>query len=102
MKFFDIGLFNMALASLEEDKGYTLIEILKDADPGINYYHYDTKEDFEKDWETGRNELYKCDTLIPKHIVKQYGTSYSCLLSGAEFYIETNELYLVIDGKLKR
>ncbi len=79
-------LFSLVLDKVKDYKGYTVIGILKDADPGANIVHFDTKAEFDQEFS----------------IVNRYGHDYPKQLQNStlEFWCDDGP-YLAIDGKLQ-
>jgi hypothetical protein len=86
MKEQQFDLFDLILDKIKNYKGYTVVGILKDADPGASIVHFDTKAEFDQEF---------C-------IVNRYGHDYPEQLpnSTLEFYCDDGP-YLVIDGKFR-
>lgn len=96
------NVFDLICDNIKGYKGYTLVEISKESDSKI--IHYDTKEEFDKYFETKKHPYYPGNMLVPKNITGDYGDSKECVIDDSDIseYIEFNNLYLFIDGKLSR
>jgi len=92
--------FKLLIEKVHNYKGYTLLEILQD-DGMCNIIHYDTKEEFEKDFSFAPHGFFPHEKrLFPKNVVESYGReSVTCIIQGETYYLRLMELYLVIDGK---
>ncbi len=77
-----LDLFDLIMYKIKYYKGYTVVGLLKDADPGAKLYRFDTKEDFEK-------------------VFTMRGT-YPEPTDEDEIYSDDGCFYLVIDGELVR
>jgi hypothetical protein len=83
MKEEQLDLFGLVLDKVKDYKGYTVISLMRDADPGATLYRFDTKEEFDK--------VFTLRGCYPESIDEDeiYNSDYGCF-------------YLVIDGKLIR
>ena len=91
------NIFDLISEKVKGSVGYTLVELSKEGDSKI--IHFDTKEDFDKDFGMKKHPYYPSDMIVPKNVTGDYGTSMECLIDGVEEYIDLNNLYLFIDGK---
>jgi len=87
MTEYQLDLFSLVLDKVKKYKGYTIVGILKDADPGANIINFDTKEEFEQNFE-GYNR-------------RGFTTWRLSRTSELEFWCDDGP-YLVIDGILQR
>ena len=82
-----LDLFDLIMDKVKQHKGYTVIGILKDAEPGANLINFDTKEEFEQEFEQRQNRFYGGYQLKAS--------------SNLDFYCDDGP-YLAIDGVLQR
>jgi hypothetical protein len=89
------------MGSLKSKKGYHLVIIDKEADDGdCQIFSFDTKEEFEEQFDTKPHAYYPCNMYIPKNIIELFGNSVTCIICDKEYHIDLDSTYLVIDGCL--
>ena len=88
-----------AAVNMVPKKGWVVLHV--DVEDHPFYIHYDTQEEFQKDFELSIHPLYKSVHVSPKNIIKEWGLSRICLVEEGtqEVYLNTNFLYLIKNGK---
>lgn len=95
-----VSSFEEGLKKIEPVKGYSIIEDGGPEGTDTQIFHFDTKEEFDANFTQKKHPYYPGSMLIPIHITSTYGDSVDCLIDGDEYYLDLNNLYLAIDGKL--
>lgn len=101
MKTREESFFDLTLNKYKDTKGYIIV-YFHDEKNYSTVIEFETKEEFEDNFEIKKHPYYPSNVYIPKNIIKQFGDAYECLIDGQEFYIESNEMYLLIDGILQK
>lgn len=96
MNYIETDLYSLIKEKIKNYKGYILFEI-KDDDHMANIFHFETKEEFEKNFEMKKHGYYPDTYPYPKNVIKNYGDSVECLIDGSEFYINTRNFYLEVN-----
>lgn len=98
LQYEDIDFFDLILEKLKSYNGYAVFEISKE-EMHSKLFKFDTKEEFEKNFEIKKHLYYPGNMVIP---INKIDGDYNCLINGEKFYIDEDNLYLVIKGKLSR
>jgi hypothetical protein len=95
MKYKRIDPFYVALEQLEDTEGYGVIS-LDEEKQYAEVFHFETKEEFDKYFEIKKHPYYPGNTLEPKLDEHE-----ELVIDGTGYYVNENEVYLVIDGELQ-
>ena len=95
-----VNLFDLIIEKIKDYKGHTVVEL--DEEDGAKIFHYDTKEEFEKDFRIFFHQMYRSYGVVPKTITKEYGSSVDCIVEDEEEYLDINRLYYFVDGKIEK
>jgi len=95
MNYIETNLYDLIKEKIKDYKGYTLFEI-KDNDHMVNIFHFETKEEFDNNFEMVKHGYYPGKFPRPKNITKSYGDSVECLIDGEEHYINLRNFYLEV------
>ena len=95
MNYIETNIYTLIEEKIKNYKGYVLYEI-KDDDHMANIFHFETKEEFDNNFEMKKHSYYPDTYPTPKNIVKSYGDSVECLIDGHEYYICLRNFYLKI------
>ena len=99
VKAIDYDFFDVLLENLKQTEGYVLFYLDIDAEAMARSFHFKNKEHFEYNFEYKSAFPYPGQMIVPRDIVEQYGAwSYDCNIDGEQYYIQLNNMYLVIDG----
>jgi hypothetical protein len=63
-------------------------------------FSFESKEAFDKEFETKKHPHYSCNYYLPRVIIKSFGHNVDCMINGENMYINLNHSYLIVDGKL--
>lgn len=85
-------------ADLLYPKGYVVMEHHKH-DYFTNFYHYETKEEFEQDWNLVYDN-FGYPHINPANVIESYGReNCEAMIGGEKTYLNLMEIYLKIDSK---
>jgi hypothetical protein len=85
--------------SLADEEGYTIVVLKKDADPGAEMFHFDTRDELNANFRIG-GAIYPI--IVPQHIVEDHDNFVTCMIDGNEYDLELYEIYLFVNGHLIR
>ena len=96
-----INRFDEAVNMIPKE-GWVVLHVDVEDDPF--YIHYDTEEEYNKDFHAFEHPLYKCAFLEPHNIVNQWGESADISIKGGtqEVYLNPKCLHLFINGVRQR
>jgi hypothetical protein len=98
MKFIETNIVKLMVEKIKDWKGYTILEILHE-DNQCNIIHYDTLEEFEKDFKLEKSKYYPHEKrLVPQNIITNGRLDIKCKVQGRDHYMHIGESYLAIDG----
>lgn len=101
-KFIEICAFDLLCRHFKDTKGY-IVFFVTGKDDGCETYtifHYDTEEDFRRDFKTKKHVCYPGDEIIPLNITESDSASITFEANGETVELYDAEGYLIIDGKL--
>lgn len=102
LKYESFDFFDITVEKLKNYKGWTVFYISKE-DQYCQVFSFAHKEDFDKNFSINKHPHYPGNMVVPNNVNEtEQGASDRCVIDGQEFYLETLELYLIIDGKLMR
>jgi hypothetical protein len=86
MKSYTISLFDLILEKLKDEKGYNVVSLSDENDDIGQIFHFETKEEFELNFEIAKHPYYPGNMIIPKNNIFSI--------------ISHHNLYLIVDGNL--
>jgi len=86
MNSYTISLFDLILEKLKDEKGYNVVSLSDENDDIGQVFHFETKEEFELNFEITKHPYYPSNMIIPKNNIFSI--------------ISHHNLYLIVDGKL--
>lgn len=86
MKSYTISLFDLILEKLKDEKGYNVVSLSDENDDIGQIFHFETKEEFESNFEIAKHPYYPDNMIIPKNDIFTI--------------ISHHKLYLIVDGNL--
>ena len=102
LKYESFDFFDITVEKLKNYKGWTVFYISKE-DQYCQVFNFANKEDFDRNFSINKHPHYPGNMVAPNNVEEtEQGNSDRCIIDGQEFYLETLELYLIIDGKLMR
>lgn len=99
--FKSINFFDLVVEKYEDTSGYVVFSF-DNTDGNANIFTFDTKEEFEKYFFIQRHPQYPCLRILPTIITDYQGDTIECVINGIEHYINCNNLYGLINGKILR
>jgi hypothetical protein len=105
MKYKQFDFFNVIVDTLKLQPGchFFILKVFDEADDLCDVFSFDSKEEFDKYFDTKPHPYYPCNMYIPKNIVKEYGErTYDCIIGDETYYVNIRNSYLIVDGKLIR
>jgi len=94
--------FNMVLEVLKAKPGTHLFVMrsFDDEQDLCDVFSFESKEEFDKEFETKKHPYYPCSYYLPRTIINSFGNAVDCIINGENLYINLNHPYLIVDGKL--
>jgi hypothetical protein len=86
MNSYTVSLFDLILEKLKDEKGYNVVSLSDENDDIGQVFHFETKEEFELNFEITKHPYYPNNKIIPKNNIFSI--------------ISHHNLYLIVDGKL--
>jgi hypothetical protein len=103
MEYKQFDFFTVIVDTLKLKPGCHLfiLRTFDDADDLCDVFTFESKEEFDKYFDTKPHPYYPTTTYLPKNIVQEYSDrTYDCVINDKTYYINIRRSYLIVDGKL--
>ena len=103
MEYKQFDFFSVIVEAFKSKRGTHLIVMkpYEDANDLCDVYSFESKEEFDKEFETKKHPYYPGNFYWPRIVEKRYGDyTVDCILNGERTYVCLNHVHLIIDGEL--